>query len=80
MKKIGINGFGRVGRVFFRAALADDDFMSKFQIVAINGFTNLPNLAHLVKYDSVFGVLKRDIKQVDNSLFIDGNEIKLNAQ
>jgi len=77
MKKIGINGFGRIGRVFFRAALADEEFMKKFQIVVINGFTNLPNLAHLVKYDSVFGALKRDIKQVDNSLFIDGNEIKL---
>jgi len=77
MRKIGINGFGRIGRVFLRAAIADKDFMNRFNLVAINDLTSPQNLAHLLKYDSVFGVLKEEVKATDTSIVIGGKEIKI---
>jgi len=76
MMKIAINGFGRIGRNFLRAAMADADFVKNFEIVAINDLTNAKMLAHLLKYDSVFGVSKMNISTKDNAIAVDGKEIK----
>jgi glyceraldehyde 3-phosphate dehydrogenase len=74
---VGINGFGRIGRVFLRVVLQDKEFMEKFNIVAVNDVTDAKTLAHLLKYDSVHGILDKDVKCGDNSLFVDGKEIKV---
>lgn len=75
--KIGINGFGRIGRIFYRAALEDDEFNEKFDVVAVNDVTDSKTLAHLLKYDSVHGVLRREISWTDSSIKVDGGEIKV---
>lgn len=77
MVKLGINGFGRIGRVFFRTALNDKEFMQKFEIVAVNDLTSPQTLAHLLKYDSIFGVLRNEIKWTESSIVVDGKEIKV---
>ncbi|MEM2890091.1 MAG: type I glyceraldehyde-3-phosphate dehydrogenase [Candidatus Hadarchaeum sp.] len=77
MKKVGINGFGRIGRVFLRAALADEEFMKRFDVAVINSPSPAKTYAHLLKYDSVFGVLKRKVEGTENSIIIDGKEIKV---
>lgn len=74
---IGINGFGRIGRVFLRSALQDKEFMKNFNIVAVNDITDAKTLAHLLKYDSVHGILDADISFKENALIVDGNEIKV---
>ncbi len=71
--KIGINGFGRIGRNFFRASYKDPEI----DIVAVNDITDAATLAHLLKYDSVLGILEADIKATDNSLIVDGKEVKV---
>lgn len=75
--KIGINGFGRIGRIFYRAALEDGEFKEKFDVVAVNDVTDSKTLAHLLKYDSVHGVLQREISWTDSSIKVDGREIKV---
>jgi len=75
--RIGINGFGRIGRTVLRAALADKS--GDIQIVHINDLTDTHSLAHLLKYDSVHGVLAQDIHAVGNSLSIDGRPISVSA-
>jgi glyceraldehyde 3-phosphate dehydrogenase len=75
--KVGINGFGRIGRNFFRAARklgADIDF------VAVNDITDARTLAHLLKYDSVLGNLDVDIKATGEGLSVDGDELKVVAE
>jgi glyceraldehyde 3-phosphate dehydrogenase len=75
--KVGINGFGRIGRNFFRAALkkgADIDF------VAVNDITDAGTLAHLLKYDSVLGVLDAEIKASGEGITVDGDEFKVLAE
>ncbi len=76
MKKIAINGFGRIGRLVLRAALEEKDL----QVVAINDITDAKTLAHLLKYDSIHKILKRDIKFTDTALIVDGQEIKIFAE
>jgi glyceraldehyde 3-phosphate dehydrogenase len=71
--RIGINGFGRIGRAVFRAALSNPEI----EIVAINGTTAPDSLAHLIKYDSVHGTLKADVQATDNSIVIDGKEVRI---
>ncbi|NOZ24964.1 MAG: type I glyceraldehyde-3-phosphate dehydrogenase [Nitrospirae bacterium] len=73
--KIGINGFGRIGRNFLRASMAQSDF----EIVAINDLTDAATLAHLLKYDSVHGIFSADVSSTDNSLIVNGREIKVTA-
>jgi len=73
--KIGINGFGRIGRNFLRASMAQSDF----EIVAINDLTDAATLAHLLKYDSVHGIFPADVSSTDNSLIVNGREIKVTA-
>jgi len=74
--RVAINGFGRIGRNFLRTSKGVTDF----EIVAINDLTDAPSLAHLLKYDSVHGIFNADVKVKDNSLFVDGKEIKISAE
>lgn len=71
--KIGINGFGRIGRTFLRIASSRGDF----EIVAINDITNAKTLAHLLKYDSVHGIFNADIKVKEDAIVVNGKEIKI---
>ena len=71
--KIGINGFGRIGRNLLRISLLSDDI----DVVAINDIADIKTCAHLLKYDSVFGVLDNDIKHDEDSISIDGDRIKI---
>src|ERR1043165_1928544 len=71
--KVGINGFGRIGRNLFRAAMGDKDI----DIVAVNDVTDPKTLAHLLKYDSVLGNLKADGNPAEGSIAVDGKSIKV---
>ncbi len=75
--RVAINGFGRIGRCFFRAALKDEEFRKDFEIVAINDLTDARTLAHLLKYDSVHGILDAQVSYRENSLIVDGKEIRI---
>jgi len=74
--KIGINGFGRIGRLVFRAAMEDP----AVEVVAVNDLTDAATLAHLVKYDSVHGRLNGTVVAGDNSLIVNGREVKVLAE
>lgn len=71
--KIGINGFGRIGRNVFRASLERSDV----EVVAVNDLTDAETLAHLLKYDSVHGTLDATVEARDGSLIVDGREIRV---
>ncbi len=75
--KIGINGFGRIGRNYFRAALAQG---ADIEIVAVNDLTDNKTLAHLLKYDSITGRLDADVTYDENSITVNGNVIKAFAE
>jgi glyceraldehyde 3-phosphate dehydrogenase len=76
--KIGINGFGRIGRNFIRAAFKDDSFVRRFEVAAVNDITDAKTLAHLLKYDSVLGIYNSDVSTEDeNSITVDGRKIKV---
>ncbi len=74
--KVGINGFGRIGRCFFRACRDQEEI----EITAINDLTDSAHLAHLLKYDSVHGVYPGDVSARGDTLRVDGREIKVFAQ
>jgi glyceraldehyde 3-phosphate dehydrogenase len=74
--KVGINGFGRIGRNLMRAALAYDDI----DIVAVNDLTDAATLAHLLKYDSILGNLQADIRAATDRITVDGDEFQVLAQ
>ena len=74
--RVGINGFGRIGRSIFRAAGKDDVF-ADIEIIGINDLTDNKTLAHLLKYDSVMGVYDRDVKADERSIIVDGRNIKV---
>jgi len=71
--KVGINGFGRIGRNVFRAALHDQNI----DFVAVNDITDANTLAHLLKYDSVHGILKDEVKVKNDAIEVAGREIKV---
>ncbi len=73
--KVGINGFGRIGRNFFRVAFGNMDF----EIVAINDITDSKTLAHLLKYDSVMGKYEKEVSHDDDGIIVDGKKIKVFA-
>ena len=75
--RVAINGFGRIGRTFFRAARAEAE---GFEIVAINDLTDPKTLANLLKYDSIMGRLGVDVEVKDDALVVDGKEIKILAE
>ena len=62
MIKIGVNGFGRIGRNFFRAALASSGYGKEFDIVAVNDIAPIDQLAYMLKWDSIYGKLDREVK------------------
>jgi glyceraldehyde 3-phosphate dehydrogenase len=74
--KVGINGFGRIGRNAFKAAIEKG---ADFDIVAINDVTDPKTLAHLLKYDSLFGAFKGTVEAKDDAIVVNGNEIKITA-
>src|SRR2546426_78488 len=71
--KVGINGFGRIGRNIYRAAIGD----SNIDIVAVNDITDPKTLAHLLKYDSVLGNLKSDVRHGEDSIRVDGKSVRV---
>ena len=71
--KVGINGFGRIGRNIFRAALGD----RSLEIVAANDITDSKTLAHLLKYDSILGNLPNQVTHTDDSICVDGKSFKV---
>lgn len=76
--KIGINGFGRIGRNFLRAALKDTSFAQSFQVVVVNDITDAKTLAHLFKYDSLFGVYSGSVSSEDEkTINVDGQRIRV---
>ena len=77
MLKVGINGFGRIGRNFLRASLASG---AKFEIVGINDLTDNATLAHLLKYDSILGRLGKPVTFDDASITVDGKKILVSAE
>ncbi len=74
--KVGINGFGRIGRNVFRAALGNPDI----EFVAVNDLTSPKTLAHLLKYDSILGNIKNEIVAGDDFISVDGKKIKVYAE
>jgi len=76
MLKVGINGFGRIGRLSMRASLKQD----KVKVVAINDLSDNKTLAHLLKYDSVYGILDADLKSDDEGFLLNGERIRVFAE
>ncbi|MEM2839029.1 MAG: type I glyceraldehyde-3-phosphate dehydrogenase [Thermoplasmata archaeon] len=77
LKRIAINGFGRIGRSFVRAALLRKELGRDFEIVAINDLADIQNLAYLLKYDSVQHRLKQELAVKGNKMIVDGHEIEI---
>ncbi len=75
--RVGINGFGRIGRVVLRAAF--EKYANELEIVAINDLSQAEQSAHLLKYDSTHGTFAKTVTHKDKSLFVDGREIRLTA-
>src|SRR5689334_25372465 len=75
--RVGINGFGRIGRNVFRAAHESD---ADVEIVAVNDITDAGTLGHLLKYDSVFGNFPGEVSVGDGALTVDGREVKVLAE
>ncbi|WP_202817097.1 type I glyceraldehyde-3-phosphate dehydrogenase [Sulfobacillus thermosulfidooxidans] len=76
MVRVGINGFGSIGRRFFRIAQKQDIF----EIVAINDLTDATTIAHLLKYDSNYGIFDADVRAEGSNLIVNGKEIVVSAQ
>ena len=76
--KVGINGFGRIGRLMFRAAV--EEKAKEIEIVAVNDLTDAKTLAHLLKYDSTFGKFSGTVEAKESSLVVNGKEIKVFSQ
>lgn len=74
--KIGINGFGRIGRIAFRIAAEKSDV----EVVAINDLLDVDHLAYLLKYDSVHGKFKGDVSVKDGNLVVNGKNIRITAE
>jgi glyceraldehyde 3-phosphate dehydrogenase len=74
--RVGVNGFGRIGRVFFRTMLGADDL----EIVAVNDLADAKTLAHLLKHDSVHGNLAAEVIAKGEAIFVNGREVRVCAQ
>ena len=74
--RIAINGFGRIGRNFFRACQGNKDI----EIVAVNDLTDAKTLAHILKYDSLAGIFEADVKHAEGKLIVNGREIAVIGQ
>ena len=71
--RVGVNGFGRIGRVFFRAALQAPEL----EVVAVNDLADAKTLAHLLKYDSVHGILNAEVTHKGEAIFVGGREVRI---
>ena len=78
MVKLGINGFGRIGRMVFRAAV--ENFSNDIEVVGINDLLDPEYLAYMLKYDSVHGAFKGDVKDEDGHLVVNGKKIRVTAE
>src|SRR4029077_3729071 len=79
--RVGINGFGRIGRNVFRAARARGDAAAAdIEWVAVNDLTDSPTLAHLLRYDSILGPYPGTVRALDGALDVDGEELKVLAE
>ncbi len=74
--KIGINGFGRIGRLVFRSAIENDDF----KVISINDLLEVEHLAYLLKYDSVHGSFNGSVEILDGNLIVNGNTITISSE
>jgi glyceraldehyde 3-phosphate dehydrogenase len=74
--KIGINGFGRIGRLFFRAAVANENV----EVVGINDLIDVDYIAYMLKYDSTHGLFKGDVSVEDGQLVVNGQKIRITAE
>jgi len=75
--RVGINGFGRIGRNFYRALLASN---ADVEVVGVNDLTDIKTLAHLLKYDSILGRLPQDVVTTDDGITVGGNSFKVLAE
>ncbi len=77
--RVGINGFGRIGRLAFRAFLQKGESASgkRYEVVAVNDLTDSRNLAHLLKYDSVHGILPQEVGSDGDDLLVDGRRVRV---
>ncbi len=75
--RVGINGFGRIGRVVLRAAF--EKYANELEIVAINDLSHADQSAHLLKYDSTHGIFGKSVTHKESAIVVDGKEIKLSA-
>ncbi|HTY77201.1 MAG TPA: type I glyceraldehyde-3-phosphate dehydrogenase [Candidatus Bathyarchaeia archaeon] len=71
--RVGVNGFGRIGRVFFRAALQAPEI----EVVAVNDLADAKTLSHLLKYDSVHGILGGEVRHKGEAIFVNGREVRV---
>jgi glyceraldehyde 3-phosphate dehydrogenase len=76
MRTIGINGFGRIGRTFLRAALGREDI----EIIAVNDLTDAATLAHLLKHDSLWGLFPGEVRAEGSALVVNGRRIAVLAE
>jgi len=80
MINVGINGFGRIGRSFYRAALRRQEYGRLFRVVAINDLASVSTLAYLLKYDSVHGVLRNEVEAVEGGIEVDGEHVSFSSE
>ncbi|MGW2620747.1 type I glyceraldehyde-3-phosphate dehydrogenase [Streptomyces sp. NPDC001500] len=79
--RVGINGFGRIGRTYLRAALdRAEEGLQDVEVVAVNDVASPATLAHLLEYDSTFGRIGRDVRHDDSSITVDGRRIEVTAE
>ncbi len=76
--RVGINGFGRVGRQVYKAIL--DYYPEELEVAAVNDITDAPTLAHLLRYDSVYGGFEGEVEATANGLLVDGQEVRVLAE
>ena len=78
MVKVGINGFGRIGRLILRALL--ENYKGKIQVVGINDLGSIETNAHLIKYDSTHGILNHEVKTTGDGIQIGDQKLKVFAE
>ncbi len=78
--KIGINGFGRIGRNVLRGIFENPELYGDVEVVSINDLTDSKTLAHLFKYDSVFRIFKGDVSSTDDSIVVNGKKIRVHSE
>ena len=78
--RVGINGFGRIGRNVLRAISTKQDKYGDVEVVSINDLTDAATLAHLLKYDSIFGPFKGEVSHTENELIVNGKKIKVHSE